>query len=205
MSYRMEKKDVLFTQRLFKVDGLYLGGLDGIWGKLTEEASNKYDEYFNKLKNEIGRFDERSEKNIYGLTLSAQKEARLFLERASETLYKVKIISGTRTYEEQNRLYKIGRFGNPGDIVTYARGGYSNHNFGIAWDVGIFYNNGGYSQDSEEYVNLAKLVKNGLEWGGDWKKFFDPPHYQLKTVNKSISWIRKHFESGSGFKEMVYV
>ena len=33
-----------------------------------------------------------------------------------------KIISGTRTYAEQNNLFRQGRFGNPGPIVTKAKG-----------------------------------------------------------------------------------
>lgn len=45
--------------------------------------------------------------------------------------------SGLRTYEEQNALYAQGRTA-PGNKVTNAKGGFSNHNFGIAFDIGIF-------------------------------------------------------------------
>jgi peptidoglycan L-alanyl-D-glutamate endopeptidase CwlK len=41
-----------------------------------------------------------------------------------------KIISGTRTYGEQNELFAQGRM-KPGPIVTRARGGQSNHKFGV--------------------------------------------------------------------------
>ena len=49
----------------------------------------------------------------------------------------IKVISGLRTYDEQNGLHAKGRT-TPGKIVTNARGGYSNHNFGIAFDIGVF-------------------------------------------------------------------
>ncbi|MEO8506247.1 MAG: hypothetical protein ABI593_01300 [Betaproteobacteria bacterium] len=38
----------------------------------------------------------------------------------------------------QDAPYRQGRLGNPGPRVTNARDGQSNHNFGIAWDIGIF-------------------------------------------------------------------
>jgi peptidoglycan L-alanyl-D-glutamate endopeptidase CwlK len=60
--------------------------------------------------------------------------------------------------------------------VTNARGGQSNHNFGIAWDVGIFENGKYYASDTQKedkaYVELGGFIKAnvpGLEWGGDWK------------------------------------
>ena len=47
------------------------------------------------------------------------------------------MIGGTRTYAEQDALYAQGR-SKPGPIVTNVKGGYSNHNFGIAGDFGVF-------------------------------------------------------------------
>ena len=49
----------------------------------------------------------------------------------------VKIICGTRTIKEQNELYAIGRT-KAGKKVTNAKGGSSFHNYGIAFDIGIF-------------------------------------------------------------------
>ena len=89
--------------------------------------------------------------------------------------------SGTRTYAEQNTLFRQGRFGNKGPRVTNARGGQSNHNYGIAWDIGLF-ENGKYLTDSPLYKKAAELGRaDGLEWGGDWTSFKDQPHYQLAT------------------------
>jgi len=46
----------------------------------------------------------------------------------------LKLISGLRTYEEQDALYAQGRTA-PGPKVTNAPGGHSNHNFGLAFDM----------------------------------------------------------------------
>ena len=39
----------------------------------------------------------------------------------------------------------------------------------------------------------------GTEWGGDWKKFKDLPHYQLKAVTESITALQKLFEAGKNY------
>ena len=200
MSYELLGEDVLFFQRLLKAEGLYKERLDGIWGKYTERAANKFNEKSEKIEDRIGTFDQRTEKNIYSLVLRAQVEARKFMLRLLENGINVKIISGTRTYEEQNKLYRQGRYGNSGKIVTRARGGRSNHNFGIAWDIGIFTASGGYSRSKKKYVAASKFgLSKNLEWGGHWKSFPDPPHYQLKTKYQSIKLVRNKFEKGEAY------
>ena len=92
----------------------------------------------------------------------------------------VKIICGTRTYAEQDALYAQGRTA-PGPIVTDASAGYSNHNFGIAFDIGIF-NGGVYLADSPLYTKVGTLGRaQGREWGGEWIVFTDEPHFQLSS------------------------
>lgn len=129
-------------------------------------------------------FDERTEKNLKTLHPKAQERARDFLKEAGDVLddlgIVVKVISGTRSYAEQNALYAKGRT-KPGPKVTNARGGYSNHNFGVAFDIGLF-NGSDYLEDSPLYSKLGPIgVKHGLEWGGNWKSFKDTPHYQYPT------------------------
>jgi peptidoglycan L-alanyl-D-glutamate endopeptidase CwlK len=117
-----------------------------------------------------------------------------------------RIISGTRTYAEQDQLFAIGRtIQMDRKPVTNAKGGQSNHNFGVAWDIGLFdqgrYMDGAKKGDEQAYVDLAKLVKSkvsGIEWGGDWKTFPDNPHYQLPTGLK-IAEVRSRFEAGTAF------
>jgi len=128
--------------------------------------------------------DERTERNIATLHPKAQERAREFMRAVIPIMAQrgavVKIISGTRSYAEQDALYAKGRTA-PGPEVTKARGGYSNHNFGVAWDIGIF-KGGKYLEDSPLYRECGQIGKSlGLEWGGDWKSIKDEPHYQVPT------------------------
>lgn len=62
------------------------------------------------------------------------------------------------------------------------RGGYSNHNFGIAFDIGVFEGNR-YLPESPKYKAVGALGMDlGLEWGGNWKTTVDQPHYQLRPA-----------------------
>ena len=129
-------------------------------------------------------FDERTERNLATLHPQAALKARVFLAAALPIMAKrgvvVKIISGTRSYREQDALYAKGRT-TTGPRVTNARGGFSNHNFGIAWDIGLF-RAGTYLESSPLYRECGEIGKSlGLEWGGDWKSFPDEPHFQIKT------------------------
>ena len=92
-----------------------------------------------------------------------------------------------------------GCYGNPGPVVTKARGGHSNHNFGIAWDIGIFSENGAYSTNQIDYDAVAGYAVGPLVWGGNWRSFKDSPHYQLATAETRISWLRARFEQGEPY------
>ena len=99
-------------------------------------------------------------------------------------------ISGNRTYAEQDALYAKGRTA-PGAKVTNAKGGQSNHNFGIALDFGVF-QGGKYLDDGtpEQQLKAARIhraigtalaERHKLEWGGTWKGITDEPHFEIKT------------------------
>lgn len=200
MSAPLTREDILFTQRLLKSQGLYTGRLDGWWGPKTEAAADAAETRSRQIAAQFGTFDARSEANIRTLNLKAQETARVFLGAfTAQTDFVVKIISGTRTYAEQNLLYAQGRT-RPGRKVTNARGGSSNHNFGIAWDIGIFVE-GRYLGDSPLYKRAATIALTatmGLEWGGNWTTFVDKPHYQLVT-GKTTAQVRALFESGKPY------
>jgi peptidoglycan L-alanyl-D-glutamate endopeptidase CwlK len=204
MSYQLTMEEVLFRQRLLKASGFDPKGLDGLWGRNTEAAEGAFLAASLAQRDELGAFDARSEGCIMSLHIKAQRSARAFLTEAAKLPYKAKIISGTRTYAEQNALYAIGRWGGPrGKKVTWARGGQSNHNFGIAWDVGLFdagrYMNGNENIDDPAYRDLAGHAKpDDVDWGGSWRKS-DPPHYQLVSEFKSMSEIQKRFERGEPY------
>src|SRR5262249_22134008 len=142
-------------------------------------------------------FDDRSEGNIQMLLPAAQRKAREFMKAVTGAGMTVKIISATRTFAEQNELFSRGRT-KPGPKVTNARGGQSNHNFGAAWDIGVF-KNGAYEPESPLYKKVGAIGKSlGLEWGGDWKSFPDEPHFQI-VPEKDLKKIAANFEDGKAF------
>ena len=123
--------------------------------------------------------DPKSKKNIDTLLPQVRPYAIALIQKAKLNGITIKIISGLRTYEEQDALYARGRPDN-GPTVTNAKGGQSNHNFGIAFDIGIF-ESGKYLGNSPKYKAVGVLAMDlGLEWGGNWKSFKDEPHYQLR-------------------------
>lgn len=123
--------------------------------------------------------DPRSETNIATLLPNVRPYARALILRARERGIVARVIGGTRTYAEQDALFAQGRT-KPGTIVTKARGGSSNHNFGIAFDIGIF-KNGDYLEESPLYKVCGALGQDlGLEWGGSWHSIVDEPHFQLR-------------------------
>lgn len=90
---------------------------------------------------------------------------------------------GFRAYSEQDDLYSIGRSTQLNrKPVTHAKGGFSNHNFGLAMDIAMF-DNGKYLDRGDEwqfkFLGIVGKTKIGLEWSGDWKrKKYDPAHFQ---------------------------
>lgn len=104
-----------------------------------------------------------------------------------------------RSNQLQNELF------NKRPKVTNARGGQSIHNYGLAFDIVLLYDNNGdgkfeeasWSQirdfDKDGKADWAEVVNyfksKGWEHGGDWKNFKDAPHFQLKKPNgSSYKW-----------------
>ncbi len=153
------------------------------------------------------KVDDRSERVIATLLPEVQPYARALVAKAAANGITIKVISGLRTYDEQNDLYAQGRT-KSGEIVTNARGGYSNHNFGIAFDIGVF-EGSKYLDESPKYKAVGALGTDlGLEWGGNWKTIQDEPHFQLRpnwasdlSERDMLAELRSRKDSGEG----VYV
>jgi peptidoglycan LD-endopeptidase CwlK len=127
----------------------------------------------------IASVDPRSEKVISTLLPEVHPIARALVQKAELCGIRIKIINGFRSYAEQDALYAQGRTA-PGEIVTNAKAGYSNHNFGIAFDIGVFEGNT-YFGESPKYKAVGVIgIDLGLEWGGNWKTIVDQPHFQLR-------------------------
>jgi peptidoglycan L-alanyl-D-glutamate endopeptidase CwlK len=145
--------------------------------------------------------DQRSAGNIATLLPFVRPVAIQFLQLLTAASITAHIISGLRTYAEQTALYAQGRT-LPGDIVTKAPAGYSNHNFGVAFDIGIF-TGAKYLDNSPLYRQAGRIGKSiGLVWGGDWKSIQDEPHFELPP-----KWVTEQglseSEMLSAFRERV--
>jgi len=138
--------------------------------------------------------DRRTENSLGTLAEPVQKMARSLLYHARSDLgLDVRVIQGTRTYAEQDALYAQGRT-TPGSRVTNSSGGYSFHNFGVAFDVGLF-SGRAYIEGGSGYINVGHLGERiGLEWGGRWRRFQDMPHFQYPGL--SLNVVRARFEQG---------
>ena len=206
MTNRPFGDDVIFTQRLLRSSGFYSAKIDGVWGPKTDAALARFNDVFEQIAKALGRFDAASEGRIHTLQPAAQKLARRTLKIILDAGINARIISGARSYAEQDKLFSQGRSGHKGPIVTNARGGQSNHNFGIAWDIGIFDKSGKYLSNSPLYAEAGRKVMSahisGLEWGGNWTTFKDTPHYQVAT-GLSISQVRRRFETGKAIVRQI--
>jgi peptidoglycan LD-endopeptidase CwlK len=100
-----------------------------------------------------------------------------------------------RSHELQDRLF------NQRPKVTNARGGQSIHNYGLAFDIVILYDNDkngtfetaswdmikDYDKDGKaDWMEIVNYFKSkGWIWGGDWKSFKDGPHFEF---NFGFDW-----------------
>ncbi len=171
--------------------------VDGIFGPVSAAAVREH------LRPTLGgmpaeravdfEFDERTERNLRTLLPKAQRGFRPFIAQAMAVAagmgVELKAISGTRTYAEQARLRRRWKAGKGGKA---AAPGYSNHNFGIALDLGCFkarrYLDGSKKRAERElamrvYEAISHVAdKYGIDWGGDWRgRDCDPPHFEVRT------------------------
>jgi|LakMenEpi03Aug12_release.lakeMendotaPanAssembly.Ray.scaffolds.fasta_scaffold223644_2 hypothetical protein len=142
-------------------------------------------------------WDAVSERNIERLHPKVRDKAREFINKVEKELgIKLRATSTLRTYAEQDELYAQGRT-KKGGIVTNAKGGQSNHNFGTALDVvPIVDGKADWKTSADTWSKIAKIGKAvGFDWGGDWKSFTDKPHFEMNFGN-SLAQMRKKYESG---------
>jgi peptidoglycan L-alanyl-D-glutamate endopeptidase CwlK len=92
------------------------------------------------------------------MLIPTQRAARTFMKNIAQAGlsqgFTVRILSGTRTFAEQGDLFEKHQHGGP----LAARPGRSNHNFGIAWDVGVFNERGAYIDDLIDKKAMTKLI-----------------------------------------------
>lgn len=124
---------------------------------------------------------------------------------------RVKVTSGYRSYEEQDKLYAKGRTA-PGPKVTNAKAGHSMHNFGLAFDICLELDgkiiswdvNKDFDEDRQsDWMEVVKVFKDlGFKWGGDWKTFKDMPHFE---VDFPLATLRHLYKLNTFIEDTEYV
>ena len=115
-----------------------------------------------------------------------------FLEECKKQGLIVKITDTIRTKTEQDNLYAQGRT-KPGKIVTWVKYPYSNHNWGMAFDICRNDGKGAYNDSDSWFSKVGQVGKKfGLVWGGDWKDSVDKPHFELTKYGSTTTLARKY-------------
>jgi peptidoglycan L-alanyl-D-glutamate endopeptidase CwlK len=150
---------------------------------------------------EIETLIDRSITNMKdGIHPIVKENALELIKRAYEENIYIQITSGYRSMEEQAALYGQGResyiyngieYGDPSKpIVTNAKPGDSNHNFGLAIDFVLVSEDGNRAlwEVNDRWRRVAEIGKElGFKWGGDWTSFKDNPHLEMKDADSNSS------------------
>lgn len=141
------------------------------------------------IEREIEERHERAGRPLpTGLHPIVESKRDQLIAQAEEVGIEILITDGFRSVEEQNDIHAQGRT-RGGNVVTYAEGGESYHNYGLAIDFALRLPDGSVVWDIQrdgngngrpDWFEVADIGKElGFEWGGDWVRFKDYPHLQL--------------------------
>jgi peptidoglycan L-alanyl-D-glutamate endopeptidase CwlK len=187
--------DSFLYKNKFIIGGGIALSIIGIAIYLTKKKLNKLEPTTMDNQNKV--WDSVSERNIEKLHPKVRDKAREFINKVEKDLgIKIRATSTLRTYDEQNKLYAQGRT-TKGGIVTNAKGGQSNHNFGTALDVVPIVNGQpDWKTTADTWSKIAIIGKGlGFQWGGDWKGLVDKPHFEMQFGN-TLAQLRQKYESG---------
>lgn len=127
------------------------------------------------------------------------------LERVKANLY---VFEARRSFKRQEYLYEQGRVrkydasDNQLRIVTNSPAGTSLHNYGLAVDL-VFdkdeFKSGMQWTWDGDYQILGDCVSkySDIEWAGNWRRFREYPHVQLK-LHYPISFIQRLYKEAGG-------
>ncbi len=162
--------------------------------------------------------DKVTQQRIEKLHPLIRDEVTKIIEECNKALTgkaKVRITQGLRTMKEQADLYSLGRT-KPGQKVTNAKPGQSIHNYGLAVDICLLIDGKVASWDTAKdwdndrvadwYECVKIFAKYGWDWGGNWKRFKDLPHFEKRqiittsgTIKNSWKLLSKMRQDKSGY------
>jgi RHS repeat-associated protein len=187
-------KDGNMVARANTVETAYTFGEKG----MTTLSSEGFKEHTNwQAYSDISTGDKATDKKLATLHPDIQDQMKSFILKSKLRFdIDLRVTDGFRTYAEQDNIYAQGRT-KPGNIVTYASGGKSNHNFGLAVDV-VPFENGKLNWDTKNYPLIGRIGESrGLEWGGRWKRPVDRPHFQ-NLFGKTLQQLRALSKDANG-------
>lgn len=141
-------------------------------------------------------FDSKTNRLLQTLEPKFRKKVVKLLVLARKKGIELRVISGERNCSLQNKLYAKGRYPSTGKVVTNAKCGQSAHNYKIAVDV-VEFKNGQALWENPNWGIIGQIgVDLGLEWGGNWKRFVDNPHFQDLGNHTIANLYKKYLQTG---------
>lgn len=186
----MQESTIKNLQATMKHNGFYGGEVDGNWGNQSHagfyamaeaaihcKAHSDKDAVNDESKpvesNSNFKLSEKSLDRLKGLHPDIVKVVKRAIEI---TVVDFSVGEGLRTITRQKELFEKG------STTTMN----SRHLTGHAVDLFALDEKGKVTWDWKYYNPLAETIKQAaidvgvtIEWGGDWAKFKDGPHYQL--------------------------
>lgn len=151
--------------------------------------------------------DTITKQRIEKLHPKVRNEVEEIIKQCDEALQgraKIRIAQGLRTFEEQELLYAKGRL-NKEPKVTNAKAGQSIHNYGLAVDICLIIDGKEASFDTKKdwdgdkiadwYECVKIFAKNGWDWGGNWVKFKDLPHFERRFLPTEKGLVKTNWQT----------
>lgn len=119
----------------------------------------------------------------------ARKKFEKFLnEIIAYTGFSPIITSGYRSFEKQAQLKR--------ENAKNAAPGTSKHNFGLAIDINLLKNGRLIRKSSpkKEWLDSGVISianRNGLNWGGEFKNYYDPVHFEVDFPTSKLLELKK--------------
>lgn len=129
---------------------------------------------------------EKGLKIIFTQTLRTKEEQAAFYAQGRQPVNKVNVLRGLAGLGPITDAENKSKITNASTIAD------SFHGYGLAFDIAITDSSGkkivwndksDWNGDGvDDWYTVGKLADKipGLEWGGNWNKLPDPPHYQMR-------------------------